>query len=254
MRFQIKSFALGFVCCALFGAATAYAAVGSTQIDVFFKDLKYIFNGESQLPEPDKEGFIYKGTTYVPIRFVGEALGKEVGWDELTETIRISDDPGEFSMEDLSIKDELTGTVITLGMSKEEVESKLSAEPDINMVGLHNYDGLQIFYRDNQVVGMVVSADNNETNRYRTNRDIGIGFAKDHVYRKYGNAVGDEDGEGAAYILQSKNSELKKVPSILPWEIKGSSDYVLSFSFFDNTNQTVQFISIGDHIFTYTTS
>jgi foldase protein PrsA len=34
-----------------------------------------------------QQGFFYNNTTYVPLRFVGEALGKKVQWDEKNQTI-----------------------------------------------------------------------------------------------------------------------------------------------------------------------
>lgn len=252
MSFQFKSFAIGFVCCAMLGATTAYAAVGSAKIDVFFKDLKYLFNGVPQAPEPGKQGFVYKGTTYVPIRFVGEAMGKEVDWDEWTETIRISDDPGEFTMEDLSIKDALTGIVISLGMSREEVDNKLSVEPEVDFRGLYDYDGLQICYRDNKVVGLIVSASDNVTNRYRTNREIGIGSSKSLVYEQYGNARGDENADSSTYFFLNENGSLKKVQSMELWKTEGTH-YSLGVNYFDNTNRTVSLLVMGDHIFHYST-
>ena len=37
------------------------------------------------------EPFIYNGTTYLPIRAVGEALGKQVQWDQNTKTAFLGD-------------------------------------------------------------------------------------------------------------------------------------------------------------------
>ena len=41
------------------------------------------------------EPFIYEGTTYLPVRAVGEALGKAVTWDGATKTVYIGNVPGE---------------------------------------------------------------------------------------------------------------------------------------------------------------
>jgi hypothetical protein len=73
------------------GATVAYAA-DSVKIDVYFKNLKYMFDGVEKQPAGTK-GFIYDGTTYVPLRFVGEALGKEVTWQGETETIWVGQKP-----------------------------------------------------------------------------------------------------------------------------------------------------------------
>ncbi|WP_281890446.1 lamin tail domain-containing protein [Paenibacillus sp. YYML68] len=69
----------------------AYAA-GSTKIDVYFKNLRYMFDGVEK-QQTGSKGFIYEGTTYVPLRFIAESLGKEVSWQGDTETIWIGQQP-----------------------------------------------------------------------------------------------------------------------------------------------------------------
>lgn len=90
MKDKVKGLVLG----ALLGSAiTGTAAYASgVQIEVFFRPLTYIFDGVEKSPS-EGQGFIYEGSTYVPLRFVSEALGKEVGWDEATGTIMV-DEPG----------------------------------------------------------------------------------------------------------------------------------------------------------------
>ncbi|WP_438348167.1 stalk domain-containing protein [Paenibacillus sp. FA6] len=70
-------------------SGVAYAA-SSTKIDVNFYNLKYFFNGiEKKAPE-DNKGFIYKGTTYVPLRFVADNLNQVVKWKSDTYTISMT--------------------------------------------------------------------------------------------------------------------------------------------------------------------
>jgi hypothetical protein len=80
-----KGFIIGFMCCAILTASVAYAQ-DSTQIEVYFNDLKYMIDGVQKKPIVN-QGFIHSGTTYVPLRFISEALGKEVSWDGETDTI-----------------------------------------------------------------------------------------------------------------------------------------------------------------------
>jgi hypothetical protein len=78
-------FIIGFMCCAILTASVAYAQ-DSTQIEVYLNDLKYMIDGVQKKPIVN-QGFIHSGTTYVPLRFISEALGKEVTWDGETDTI-----------------------------------------------------------------------------------------------------------------------------------------------------------------------
>jgi hypothetical protein len=58
---------------------------GTELIEVIYRDIKIVINGESMIPRDVTgvivEPFIYNGTTFLPIRAVGEALGLTVSWD-----------------------------------------------------------------------------------------------------------------------------------------------------------------------------
>lgn len=90
MNDKIKGLVIG----ALLGSAiTGTAAYASgTSIEVLFRPIKFLFDGVEKKPS-EGTAFQYEGSTYVPLRFVSESLGKEVGWDEATGTVTI-DEPG----------------------------------------------------------------------------------------------------------------------------------------------------------------
>ncbi|RXZ83005.1 hypothetical protein EBB07_08855 [Paenibacillaceae bacterium] len=58
--------------------------------------IKFVLNGEAWNPKDSNGSAVvpisYKGTTYVPLRSVGEATGAEIGFDGNTQTISISTD------------------------------------------------------------------------------------------------------------------------------------------------------------------
>ncbi|OCT12960.1 hypothetical protein A8709_21805 [Paenibacillus pectinilyticus] len=89
MRKYVQGFIGGFLICLLLSGTVVYAATGSSKIEVYFKNLTYLFDGVKKAPPQDAKGFIYNGNTYVPLRFITETLGKEVKWDGTTETISI---------------------------------------------------------------------------------------------------------------------------------------------------------------------
>ena len=50
-------------------SGVSYAAT-AINIAVNFQPLKYFFDGVEKKAPADQQGFIYNGTTYVPLRFV----------------------------------------------------------------------------------------------------------------------------------------------------------------------------------------
>lgn len=66
-----------------------------TSIDVYYNVAKsIIIDGVDRTPT-EKKPFIYQGTTYVPLRYISEALNKPVDWDGKTGTIYIGTKPNE---------------------------------------------------------------------------------------------------------------------------------------------------------------
>ncbi len=72
---------------------------GTIQKDVTYRDIKIVVDG-SQITPTDANGnpvepFIMDGTTYLPVRAVANAFGKEVGWDDATSTVYLGQQPAE---------------------------------------------------------------------------------------------------------------------------------------------------------------
>lgn len=71
-------------------ASTVSVFADSTQtISAVFGKVKLMVDGKAI----DRETLLYNGTTYVPLRAAGEALGKEVTYDNNTSTAYL-DPPG----------------------------------------------------------------------------------------------------------------------------------------------------------------
>lgn len=91
-----KGFVAGLVVCALAVGlvSTAFATMGRRTVEVDYTDIKIELNG-TQLTPTDANGnpvepFAVNGTTYLPVRAVGNALGLMVGWDSATSTVKLS--------------------------------------------------------------------------------------------------------------------------------------------------------------------
>ena len=86
------------VLCLVLLTVTAYAAGYTQTITVTYKDIKLVVDGVEVTPKDangaEVEPFIYNGTTYLPIRAIGSALGKQVQWDGNTNTAYLGDNLG----------------------------------------------------------------------------------------------------------------------------------------------------------------
>ena len=87
------------LCCALLLSSTVYAASRTRTMEVTYSDIKLVVDGNAVTPKDATgavvEPFIYEGTTYLPVRAVGEALGKQVSWDGNSKTVYIGEVPGQ---------------------------------------------------------------------------------------------------------------------------------------------------------------
>ena len=75
----------------------SFAASIKKNIEVTYNNIQIVIDGTRITPKDVNgnivEPFIYNGTTYLPIRAVGEAMGKNVEWDPSTQTVYLIGDP-----------------------------------------------------------------------------------------------------------------------------------------------------------------
>lgn len=74
-------------------AVPATAAQVTKSISVAYNNIKIVVDGQQISTDKNNEPFIYNGTTYLPIRAVGQAVGKQVSWDGNTNTVYLGDSP-----------------------------------------------------------------------------------------------------------------------------------------------------------------
>ena len=63
----------------------------SATINVRYTDLKTIINGKEYIPDSDMIPFVYNDRTFVSLKFIGEAFGKDVSWDQAANAAIIND-------------------------------------------------------------------------------------------------------------------------------------------------------------------
>jgi hypothetical protein len=86
---KIIIISLVVVLCISIFVNVVYATLGNKTITVTYRNISIYVNGQKKTPE--EEPFIYNGRTYVPLRFISEALDKEVTWNETNSRIDIND-------------------------------------------------------------------------------------------------------------------------------------------------------------------
>jgi hypothetical protein len=92
------TFAAGIIIGALvFGGAGALASSGSRTLTAVYGDIQIYIDKERITPKDvtgkTVEPFAVDGTTYLPIRAISEAFGKEVSWDGGTSSVYIGEQP-----------------------------------------------------------------------------------------------------------------------------------------------------------------
>lgn len=101
------------------------------KIDVLYNNIKIIVNDKTLASDP--EPFIYNGTTFVPIRLIGEALGMDVQWDRARNAVVIQGHKGQeaasqYELE--SLKVQLYYKDLEIQQLRDEIE-ELKSKKDI---------------------------------------------------------------------------------------------------------------------------
>lgn len=86
MKKTIKGIVLGSLITTIL-MSTAIGATIKKTIEVTYNSVNLTVNGKKIVAD----NILYNGTTYVPLRAVADALGKEVGWVQETKTASIND-------------------------------------------------------------------------------------------------------------------------------------------------------------------
>ncbi|MCD8180296.1 MAG: NPCBM/NEW2 domain-containing protein [Firmicutes bacterium] len=99
MKQRLQGLIAGITIGALCAGGIAYAKSTTETIEVTYSDIRVYTDGE-EVDMKDANGqsvepFIYNGTTYLPVRAVGEAVGKEVSWDGVEKVVYLGAKPGE---------------------------------------------------------------------------------------------------------------------------------------------------------------
>ena len=99
MKNTLKGYLIGVLSTVMLLGCVAYAASNTKTIEALYNNIKIYVDGVKIDPKDAAgntvEPFIYNGTTYLPVRAVGEAIGKTVTWDGATQSVYLGEKPGD---------------------------------------------------------------------------------------------------------------------------------------------------------------
>ncbi|MBQ7953724.1 MAG: DUF4854 domain-containing protein [Clostridia bacterium] len=91
MKKRFQGIIIGIIIGIMISGVVTLAKTGTEAINAWFSDIKICINGEYITPTDangnEVEPFTVNGTTYLPVRAVGNALDMDVDWDNDTKTV-----------------------------------------------------------------------------------------------------------------------------------------------------------------------
>lgn len=100
---RVKGIAIGVTLTTIIMGTSVFAQSYKKQLTAVYNDIKIEIDGSRVTPKDGNgkqvDPFTVDGTTYLPVRAVAQALGKNVRWDGSTKTVVINDDKEELSFE-----------------------------------------------------------------------------------------------------------------------------------------------------------
>ena len=126
----------------LVGCVAVVARNLDKELLVSYRDIQLFVDGKLFIPKDATgvvvEPFIYEGTTYLPIRAISEALGKDVEWDGETSTIYVGPRPDEEPVKDDTV---YLGTVLK-AYQKDGIAECEASTRTFKMAGIEYEHGL----------------------------------------------------------------------------------------------------------------
>jgi len=104
---RLQGVIVGIIIGSMFAGGIAYASTRS--VEASFNNIKIVVDGKMIIPKDGNgnavEPFSVNGTTYLPVRAVAEALGKEVYWDGPNSTLYLGFMNGQLEHPTIRLED-----------------------------------------------------------------------------------------------------------------------------------------------------
>ena len=91
MKKRVQGFIIGFIIASILSGTVAFATIGTRSMQATYRDIRIVINDVPFTPRDVGgnivEPFIVAGTTYLPLRAIGEAVDMNVTWDGNANTV-----------------------------------------------------------------------------------------------------------------------------------------------------------------------
>jgi Copper amine oxidase N-terminal domain. len=127
MKKELKGFIMGVVATTaiLTTTFTVFSQPVTRTIEATYDNIKIYVDGGLISPKDangnDVEAFTSNGTTYLPVRAISKALGKDVSWDDASRSVYIGNKPAQST--DAGNTTSTYGKVLTVGTAEEFVKA-----------------------------------------------------------------------------------------------------------------------------------
>jgi len=134
MNDKIKGFIAGILCTTIVSGLvlTTSASQLTRLVEIAYNNIKICIDGIFIEPKDATgkvvEPFILDGTTYLPVRAVANALGKEVSWDNTTKTVYLGEKPVTETSKNMSFDQALEKLKTVENKSELDNETLLTIE------------------------------------------------------------------------------------------------------------------------------
>lgn len=93
MKRRLQGMLLGLIIGVMLTSGVVFSKQISETAEIFYNNIKIYIDGGEIVPKDANgnmtEPFIYNGTTYLPVRAISNAFGKDVEWDGTTQSVYI---------------------------------------------------------------------------------------------------------------------------------------------------------------------
>ncbi|WP_411346164.1 stalk domain-containing protein [Paenibacillus sp. WLX1005] len=176
-------------------ANSTYASDATKQLKAVYANIKVLYNNQQVTVADAQEPFMINGTTYVPLRVLGDAVGKKVTWNNTDKTVTIADTTAQVPQ---STVDSLNAQIQSLQLQLNNATTQ-STTKDSTITQLQ----AQVTDLNSQITTLKNQlADNSDTS-------TSVSTAMTKLQKTLNNSYGDYKGTGAAIELTGSKSSVK---------------------------------------------